>query len=355
MNRVFILGAGATAGYKTDCNIAPPVAASFLAAAVRLCKNKTLPAERRLEKNKFALVWGFVEKHYPAQFNNLAKRANAQLPHSIDIEELLTLVDLAGNRPLREQMVRLIVLTLYGILWGGHCKHHERLLSSLDPDDAILTFNWDLILDNLAFSHGTPPDYGTTLLNVRGGIEGNQRGPLVLKLHGSMNWTTCDSCSYHEARGLEGKIVAHAFMGTAIQCPRCHEPMDALMIYPTLFKTYDRPLWKQIWERARCVLRSAREIRVVGYSLPPTDFAAKWLFRQTSVERNRPLESLTIVDTSHNPTALLDRFADVFHHPSLHVNGGIAKFDHEGTLLQATKASRHRVAKTSATKMPKKK
>jgi hypothetical protein len=95
--------------------------------------------------------------------------------------------------------------------------------------------------------------------------------------------------------------------------------MDPIMIFPTLFKKYNKLLFHQIWERARCVLRSARDVTVVGYSLPATDFAAKWLFLQTSAERRHPLQSLTIVDLAPEP--LQRRFADAFYHNLGEVRG----------------------------------
>lgn len=313
MSRVFILGAGATAGYSVQQpEIPPPVARNFLSASVSLCR------ANRLHREDFDAVWEFVERHYRISFDQL-------VTGQLDIEELLTLADLSGNATMRRQLIRLIILTLDSILYGYECPHHRRLLDSLQPQDAIITFNWDLILDNIAQRHCSGPDYGAPCLHVSGRRLNGTRSPLILKLHGSFNWMSCPRCKRYNAVLGAGKIVARNEENGGTACPECRRAMQPIMIYPTLFKKYDSSVCREVWERARCILRGARDITIIGYSLPPTDFAAKWLFMQTAAERQQPLERFTIIDLE--PTRLRDRFTAAFQAPAENVNlvtGGIA-------------------------------
>ena len=197
------------------------------------------------------------------------------------------MLDIGGTkRKARRQLLDLIAVTLGKVIVGGPCEHHTRLVHSLHIDDAIITFNWDLLVDNtIAVDHEDGPDYGVNLLepiNERAlpiGNLGNR--PRLLKPHGSMNWMTCRTCRRSFAYILAGKTAARYHAGDCVPCRYCGRPTEPLLIPPTLMKNYKHPVIKAVWDEAACVLRQATEIVIVGYSLPPTDFKAKWLFMET--------------------------------------------------------------------------
>lgn len=306
MTCVYILGAGASAGYANgQRGISPPVARTFFQAVGRL-----LNGHDGLDQDRFSNLWAFLEHYYQVALGDLA---NCHL----DIEEVLTLLDVGrAHRKERPQLLDLIALTLDKIIYGNPCKHHLRLVNSLGPEDVIITFNWDLLVDNVvAMNNDGGPDYGVNLLEPvqeshRAGAN-RRTSPLVLKPHGSMNWMTCRGCKKSYAYVLQGKTAAAYHAGQDVNCRACGKPTEPLMIPPTLMKSYTHPVIKAVWEEAARILRRADEIVIVGYSLPPTDFKAKWLFMETSADRGHALRSLTIVD--QKPEPLKEKFRQAFH------------------------------------------
>ena len=313
MRRVYILGAGASAGYENgQCGIRPPTARKFFTVV------KALLEKGDLHRDRFSRLWEFLEKFYRVKPDGLDTS-------SLDIEEVLTMIDVAGKKPVvRRELLDLIVLTLNRIIYGNPCPHHRRLLDSLGPDDAIITFNWDLLLDNLVAQGG--PNYGANMLEhveETAWTAGRGRSaPLVLKVHGSLNWMTCHKCRKSFAHILEGKIAAQYHAGQSVPCRHCNSATDPLIIPPTLLKNYKHPVIKAVWNEAARVLRHADEITVVGYSLPLTDFKAKWLFMEASANRAVPLRNLTVVDLCAD--GLKDKYQRVFCLPEVRtVTGGI--------------------------------
>lgn len=311
MSRVYILGAGATAGYKnSELRLTPPVARTFFQVVGRLLHDGD-----GLDQDGFADLWRFLDTYYKVATDQL-------VDCGLDIEEVLTLLDVGkAKHKARRQLLDLIAITLDRILRGNPCHHHRRLVRALRGEDAIITFNWDLLVDNIvALDHAGGPDYGVNLLEP---VEESARedrgrvgGPLVLKPHGSMNWMTCRECHKNFAHILTGKTGAEYHAGKEFPCRYCGTPTEPLMIPPTLLKNYRHPVIKAVWKEARRVLRQADEVIVVGYSLPVTDFKAKWLFMEASASRRGNLRGLTIVDHVQNPKRqkeLKEKFRRAFH------------------------------------------
>jgi NAD-dependent SIR2 family protein deacetylase len=306
MGRAYILGAGASAGYENgDRPITPPTARTFFHAVGGL-----LNGNDGLDRSRFPDLWAFLGRYYRVAVDRLRDC-------ELDIEEVLTLLDVGRAKPkARRQLLDLIALTLEKVIHGSPCQHHQRIVNSLRAEDAIITFNWDLLVDNIvALNHEGGPDYGTNLLDpireTAWPVANGRSKPLVLKPHGSMNWMTCRKCRRSFAHVLVGKTAAICHAGQDVPCRHCNRSTEPLMIPPTLIKNYKHPVIKVVWAEAARVLRLAEEIVVVGYSLPPTDFKARWLFMEASANRAAPLRSLTIAD--QDPSPLKQKFQLAFH------------------------------------------
>jgi NAD-dependent SIR2 family protein deacetylase len=302
MNRVYILGAGASAGYENgECGIRPPLARTFFQAVGTL-----LNEQDGLDRNSFGEVWAFIAKYFRVS-------ADGMSICDLDIEEVLTMIDIGqAGAKVRRQLLDLIVLTLDKVIYGIPCPYHQRLLCSLHSDDALITFNWDLLIDNICLGG---PNYGINLLETIYETEGSghaiRNRRLVLKPHGSMNWMSCQKCHRSFAHILGGKTAARYHAGQEVRCQHCSGLTEPLIIPPTLMKNYQHPVIRAVWVEAARVLCQAEEIVIVGYSLPPTDFKARWLFMEASAKRSAQLRSLIIVDKKPKP--LKPKFQQVFH------------------------------------------
>lgn len=233
----------------------------------------------------------------------------------------------------RKELLEMIFLTLNKILYGKRCPYHKKLIENLKPTDTLITFNWDLLVDNVLSERGVPNYKG----NFSAFYVDNQwqscrysNGPGLIKLHGSLNWMTCKKCNKNYCYVLSGKVAADQIINPEdpkTKCPECHVQMEPIIIPPTLAKRYANKLLDSLWTEALNSIKDTDEIIIIGYSLPVTDFKAKWLFMKSIAMRRRPLERLTIVDKY--PNTLCDKFKDLFRITSNRffcIKGGIKEY-----------------------------
>jgi len=144
---------------------------------------------------------------------------------------------------------------------------------------AIVSFNWDLILDQLLFSGGlNSQSYG---LSKKLG-----EGPLLLKPHGSLNWYEGRQLEHVKDlkkieifhRNDESKCV-HAFLRPRQVKSKTGKRYTPLIIPPTYFKNFKPSIFKRLWQNSTDVLSTPKRLIFLGYSLPAADLHAQFIFR----------------------------------------------------------------------------
>lgn len=180
------------------------------------------------------------------------------------------------------------------------CSWHERLVEELaDQGDAIISFNYDCIIDDSLRRKGSgkwDPHYGYGFkLGPKGkGLTGDEHWkPVdgnaadrdhtiqVHKVHGSLHFT-------ENRRGISLKQRPYGNPRAATG------DMNFTIIPPESSKSYDDGLVGQIMKNAYKSLRKATRLVVIGYSLPPMDQHAESLFR-FGIKKGA-LDSLVIVN-----------------------------------------------------------
>ena len=167
---------------------------------------------------------------------------------------------------------------------------------------AIVSFNWDLILDHLLFGDGLAPEsYG---LAAKLGS-----GPVLLKPHGSLNWyeaTQVQKVSAHKRLTLfesnKGgrRECVEAFLaprGIKTKVGRRYNP---LIVPPTYLKDFKRPVFQRLWNNCTDVLSTPKKLVFLGYSLPAADLHAHFIFRCGF--HNQLKGRLATKDSRHSPT-----------------------------------------------------
>jgi hypothetical protein len=203
--------------------------------------------------------------------------------------------------------------------------YHALIQMLRQPEDPVrrhtfITFNYDLALDYTFRWHDIRIDYG---LNERR-TEGL---PLVLKLHGSTNWTKCDNCTcgvgvmdLHEIIGKPravsaaidvvnnvGRIKAADLMRTFAHCNDTSKSTgEPLLVPPTWSKAEHHRGLATVWRHAADELATARNIIVIGYSLPESDAFFRYLYALGSVSDTR-LERFWVIDRDASG-GVADRF-----------------------------------------------
>lgn len=175
-------------------------------------------------------------------------------------------------------------------------------------NNRIITFNYDDILDRHFVEKFGPQKTYFDKIKTRKDAgyrrrEAKFESPLVLKLHGSINWL----CQTEEFERLISEVESKAdpyeiksiwFSKSKIPSPEDSE--SPVVIPPLPVKPITSiSLFEWLWTKAYEYLHEAEEIVVCGYSLPNTDRMATSLF---SNFENQNLRKITVVDK--DPTVL---------------------------------------------------
>lgn len=223
------------------------------------------------------------------------------------------------NKRTKEQYLNDIIHLVAHALSRARCKDHALLAKWLSkylrgtPDrptkNRIITFNYDSLIDDVMLQWHSPQHvYFDSLLNEPSAnpVRLTERYPLLLKLHGSINWR----CTRTEYAKLFGKSAlseesrtntyntqgCHYIDKIWLSDKACHPDEDEtpLIIPPLPQKPVTSiAIFRYLWTYAYEYLYEARNIVIVGYSLPPADTLAVSLF---SKFKNKTLNNITVVD-----------------------------------------------------------
>lgn len=119
---------------------------------------------------------------------------------------------------------------------------------------AFVSMNYDVLLDRVILAgDGLEPDYRIEHFYETAGseLEQGKKRVLLLKLHGSLNWRSCEHC--HILRKLGPAIV-----WPRSRCEDCETgEAGPLLIRPSLLKDFRQRVWRQVW-KGRLTLHPSR-------------------------------------------------------------------------------------------------
>jgi NAD-dependent SIR2 family protein deacetylase len=318
MSIVYVLGAGASFGESLQGSlnphkrhtalVNPPLGNGFFG------RDFLQPLSFDLER---------LKREFPEAIDYISRTLAipieaAERWESIDLETVFTSLELDrefwgeesdyGCRCIlaRNQLVRSILKLLALCTDDFYGKYARTLVSALGMWDSVLTFNWDLLLDDafafflsqqtIAPSYsakaGEAQQYNNFLSTTLKGKVHNRRevrqesyGGLFLKLHGSLNWFQCTNRKCPESGEMifdESDRCLKRFFEQPEACNRCGSTTEPLII-PPLFRKPIADNWivRSTWGLAHRKLLEAKVAVVVGFSFPPTDFFAHWLLHST--------------------------------------------------------------------------
>jgi len=265
-----------------------------------------------------------------------AELNDSQHPQQIDIERLMT--RLAGGMPydfvaepgqpiasnheldyllveVKKAFIRRLTEALRsdmlfpGELWlfAQHVTENENHCITFNYDDLLDSALWRLHEQAPPQSWSPETGYGfpcKASIHLIGVNTLGFRSPIVLhKLHGSLNWRVprgarkpvqaSDIC-HHEHWSTQPGWIDLESLDPLLQ----EEPV---LIPPVLTKDglVKEPILQIVWSSARSILREAKRVVFIGYSLPRTDIAAAFLFRE-GLSRLQGPSAITVVDRTEN-------------------------------------------------------
>lgn len=329
-----MLGAGASASFENN-GIACPCVRDFFVCAAKLGL-----FERYTREDMMSGLWRFLRVEFGVRKKDLE---NIQ----INIEEVLTLLDQrieeyeksrqyrvhgylqrgkVGFHLLatRFQLIAFISHVLLEITNNKLCPLHKRLADQLDSDDVVITFNYDLLMDEALLSTGNwIPDtgYGISFKSVIEKEKFVKPGTLTkaqtmyFKLHGSLNWLHGENPYNWMSIGVNLPLGQDIFLLRKIKHEVVGGPIDvigkyeyeekgiyydlhSLLIAPRLHKPYGAfsKMFNTLWDKAQRAVEKATEMVVIGYSIPDSDVRCKELIAAAGKGGSKP--AITIVDSS---------------------------------------------------------
>ncbi len=150
----------------------------------------------------------------------------------------------------------------------------------------IISFNYDLIIEQLLFDNDLSASH-------YGFGKGSREQIRILKPHGSLNWhaqTQDDKATSETGKieenlrerledGVDNQVV---YLFKKYRSPISKKPTRLYIPYiipPTFLKNFEAPIYKKTMQQCVDVLGQANEIVFIGYSLPTSDFYAKFMLR----------------------------------------------------------------------------
>ncbi len=328
---VFILGAGAS--HKAGA----PMLANFLDVARALDRTNPENPSRDAFKRVFAGIAELGGVYEKARLDSDNLEAVFAAFEMAALFGRLGRLDLADIKALPDAMRSVIVRTLESTLQFpvvGQSLESRRVsapypyldfvkmfdrTTEFEDKVAIITFNYDLAIDYALHESGRRIDYGLEAQPMVGGFP-------LLKLHGSLNWLECHQCGVAPYR-LEEFFRVRRFDTTLISnrapfqfrvsaalaedpFPHCNgdfkTPRVPLLVPPTWNKGDHHQRIARVWARAAQHLSEARQIAIIGYSLPESDHFFRLLWALGTVGPTR-IENLWVVNPSLKKDTELDR------------------------------------------------
>jgi NAD-dependent SIR2 family protein deacetylase len=140
----------------------------------------------------------------------------------------------------------------------------------------------------------------------------------LLKLHGSLNWLWCPTCSRlfvspDENIGLRGTSRSKLRPPRRVFCPECRPSDQGLtktapllrevVVTPTMIKRLDMVHLKMMWYNALVEISEARNLVFIGYSAPPADYEVRYMLAKacSTGDRGRVVRVVTAPGADMKP------------------------------------------------------
>lgn len=356
---VYLLGSGVNRGLTNTKGLKPPLDGDFFQLLAdqgealpgeAIPKGPTLPHYRLLpggavppldhasDAGNIYWVYDFIQRFWHKTPQDLARE-----PFSL--EELLTFLQLkreearnskSDSQALEYLFCELVLehrLLIYLSEFSDIAKVNEDMArfgrAVYEKKSTVITTNYDTIMEAVieqtsksSGNQNVPPWSARDSYRFRfKEPELKNRAsryvrPLVLKLHGSLNWGSFISVTKNRPKTEKLVFYDRPFreyldLSRSLTDPQAEKWLYAPLIVPMiLYKDvyYKHSAIKLVWSNARKELSDCRRLVVIGYSFPPTDFHVKKLLLDGLFERD--LKELVVVNPN---TGVVQRIKDITH------------------------------------------
>jgi hypothetical protein len=285
--RVFVLGAGVSAA----CGM-PVTKDIFRETMLVLLGSSPSHAER---------VHTMLRYLYPG--------FEARLKNYPNIEDFLNLLEMAKrfnseaflkSEPHSEKRIKkveaIVLKSLASFLWQSmqskDClKPLQRFVEKqLNPGDVVITFNWDVSLEQTLHNDRKEPRFDYFYSRSR-----DRKQIFLIKPHGSIDWfkrsDLPEGGNGSDYLPLDKRLVVFKHFDLTENSEL--ENLMPVIVPPISSKEFNHRALKQMWNSIFRAVSQATELHIIGYSLPREDQFARFVFRRAirqnllNVERNK--------------------------------------------------------------------
>jgi hypothetical protein len=145
-----------------------------------------------------------------------------------------------------------------------------------EENAALISFNWDLVLDRLLFGDG---------LGIGSYWLGGGDSPVLLKPHGSLNWFEHEQGQHiaddkrFEVFTSKGEDKVYAFRHYRAPSSKKERIYTPLIVPPVHLKEFGKPIFNSLWRETVSVLSRAKKVVFLGYSMPANDLHVQFIMR----------------------------------------------------------------------------
>lgn len=333
---------------------------------------KTTPDNRTLKELSldYIEVWNYLQiqakpliKFLEKNGTTIKKLDESNDIYPIDLEYLLTLIDLNLNNPYIPKGIGVDlkgcpITYLNGITTSTlenarkfiqHClveimspknineqidiKSMMKIFELVKSGDCIITFNYDLIIEQGLFEKGiwNPIDgYGFNQISQYEELL-NKDYPKtqvdLIKLHGSINWVNESLFGFEDEVSI---LLTNADDGTCffngLEVKSNHPsygsryPNNPIIIMPTYLKHFNKSYELNLLNRAVEAAKSSEKVYLIGYSLPPADSTANFVISQipknsniivVNRDENKELKDRLINNYGFDPMNMVNETNDI--------------------------------------------
>lgn len=174
-----------------------------------------------------------------------------------------------------------------------------------DYRNRIVTFNYDTIIDKPLIERGIPKKslyFDRINSDEKFGTKRTKKQkfphPLILKLHGSINWRIRRAYFDQLIQGTIDSKQKISIWWDDEKFPQPSDDISPMIIPPVPNKPITTAsLFRFLWTIAYEYMHQAKRLFIIGYSCPPTDTLARTMFSQF---KSKVLEEVFIVDQNAN-------------------------------------------------------
>ncbi len=293
----FILGAGATRGAISHVlvnrkRIKAPLNLDFFKVAETYARARGADSA---DAKRLARIKTIFKTELPAKWPPLMETAFSLLYTAKDFPEIYASRSGPKPDPGERRELEDFLSLLFDILYV--LDHHapadtgyDRLAGVLESGDALITLNYDTMLDSALTRRGWDPRVGYALSGGSQKVKWkpaptpdvqNAKGVRLLKLHGSLNWWVRGSpASLSNVFSMKPVMVTQ---------PRTNDQAGKIrqIIPPIYGKVFGHSHWRKLWKAGFDALCDAELLVVVGCSIVETDYHLQALLRRVVRERKK--------------------------------------------------------------------